>query len=258
MNKLQESSLIKINILINELEQLEYYDDIIKNEYMKWNEKSLRYLSRIFGENSEQSYKFVDIQFECNNNYGDCTHLETFICAKKAMKSLLEVFIEEIQELDEVEQVLNKENNLKIDKSKVFVVHGHDSGLMNEIARFIEKLDFEPIILDEQVSNGMSILDKIEKYSNVGFAIVLYTECDIGGKDKETLQSRARQNVVFEHGYLNARIGRENVVVLIKGDVEKPNDISGLVYIKTSDNWKIKLSREMQESGYNIDMNKIS
>jgi len=257
MNKLQESSLKKIDILINELEQLEYYDDIIKNEYMKWNEKSLRYLSRIFGENSEQSYKFVDIQFECNNSYGDCTHLETFICAKKAMKSLLEVFIEEIQELDEVQQVLNEENNVEIDKSKIFIVHGHDGELKEKVARYIEKLGLTAIILSEQANGGnRTIIEKIEDYTDVGYGIVLYTDCDVGSKKNEELRPRARQNVVFEHGYLIAKLGRKNVTHIATSNIEIPNDISGTIYLDKS-NWQLDILKELKYAGYDVNANDI-
>ena len=67
-----------------------------------------------------------------------------------------------------------------LDKTKVFIVHGHDTAAKLEVARFIEKIGLEPIILHEQVNDGMTIIEKIEKYSNVGCGIVLYTPCDIG------------------------------------------------------------------------------
>lgn len=149
--------------------------------------------------------------------------------------------------------------NVLLDKSKVFIVHGHDNEAKLEIARFIQQMGFEPIILHEQASKGMTIIEKIEEYSNVGFGIVLYTPCDIGyDKDKETeKKARARQNVVFEHGYLISKLGRNNVCALVKPSVETPNDISGIVYISFDSNggWKIPLANEMKSSGYEIDFN---
>lgn len=148
-----------------------------------------------------------------------------------------------------------------IDKSRVFIVHGHDEEAKEKAARFVEQLGLEAIILHEQVSSGKTIIEKIEKYSNVGFAIVLYTPCDLGAaKDQiNNLHSRARQNVVFEHGYLIGKIGRENVCALTKGEIEKPNDISGIVYIEMDDRggWKTDIAKEMKESGYDIDLNTI-
>jgi predicted nucleotide-binding protein len=115
--------------------------------------------------------------------------------------------------------------------------------------------------LHEQASLSKTIIEKIEKYADeVCFAIVLYTPCDQGAKFGESEQlPRARQNVVFEHGYFIAKLGRENVTAIIKGNVEKPNDISGVVYEIFDDGgaWKFKLAREMKTSGCEIDMNKI-
>ena len=90
---------------------------------------------------------------------------------------------------------------------------------------------------------------------------MLYTPCDLGAsqKQKDQLKARARQNVVFEHGYLIGKIGRENVCALVKGDIETPNDISGVVYIKMDegDGWKLAVAKEMKKSGYDVDLNKI-
>lgn len=148
-----------------------------------------------------------------------------------------------------------------MDKSKVFIVHGHDDAAKSEAARFVENLGFKAIILHEQASSGKTIIEKIEEYTNVGFGIVLYTPCDLGAsqEEKELLKPRARQNVVFEHGYLMGKIGRENVCALVKGDIEKPTDISGVVYIPMGegDSWKLAVAKEMKKSGYDVDFNKI-
>lgn len=145
--------------------------------------------------------------------------------------------------------------------TRVFIVHGHDESAQNKAARFVEKLGFEAIILHEKASSGRTIIEKIEHYSDVGFAIVLYTPDDVGNvKSKaDSLNVRARQNVVFEHGYLIGRLGRENVSALVDGKLELPNDISGVVYINLDEgaNWQLQLAKEMKQSGYNIDMNKL-
>ncbi|EAY24651.1 TIR domain-containing protein [Microscilla marina] len=151
-------------------------------------------------------------------------------------------------------------NKAKLDKTKVFIVHGHDQATKNEVARFLEKLDLTPIILHEQTDGGKTIIEKIEKYSDVGYSIVLYTPCDEGYKkgNPDDLKNRARQNVVFEHGFLIGKLGRKHVSTLIKGDIEIPNDISGLVYTKIDDSsWKFKVLDELKNAGYDIDANKI-
>ena len=142
----------------------------------------------------------------------------------------------------------------------VFIVHGHDNEAKLEVARTLENGGFEPVILHEQADNGLTVIEKIEKYTDVAYAIVLYTECDIGRAknipaDKE--RHRARQNVVFEHGYLIAKLGRDHVSALVKGDVETPSVISGILYIQrdTAGAWKMQLAKNMQAAGLSVDMN---
>ena len=128
------------------------------------------------------------------------------------------------------------------------------------MARFLEKLELEPIILHEQPNLGKTLIEKIEEYTDVGFGIVLYTPCDRGmlaTDDIGNMKFRARQNVVFEHGYLLGRIGRNRVCALMKEDVECPNDISGILYIEYGNNdaWKLELMREMKKAGLQVDVN---
>jgi predicted nucleotide-binding protein len=80
----------------------------------------------------------------------------------------------------------------------------------------------------------------------------------IGAKVDEE-RCRARQNVVFEHGYLIGKLGRECVCALVKGDIETPSDISGVVYITMDDAgaWKMKLAKEMKSARLPVDMNKF-
>lgn len=150
-------------------------------------------------------------------------------------------------------KIMNENNN-----SRVFIVHGHDETMKQKTARLIEKLGFKPIILHEQANKGQTIIEKIESYTDVGFAIVLYTEDDLGNhKESATrgdLKARARQNVIFEHGYLIAKLGRSHVVPLIAGKIEIPSDISGVVYIEDR-NWELNIAREMHAAGYKINLN---
>lgn len=144
-------------------------------------------------------------------------------------------------------------------KRKVFIVHGRDNETKQEVSRFIEKLGLEAIILHEQASVGMTIIEKIEHYSNdADFALVLYTPCDLGRGVHESNvppKNRARQNVIFEHGYLMAKLGRENVCSLVKGDIETPNDISGVIYVQIDEfgSWKNEVSKELIACGYAIN-----
>lgn len=144
-------------------------------------------------------------------------------------------------------------------KRNVFIVHGRDNEAKQEASRFIESLGLKAIVLHEQASGGKTIIEKIEHYANdADFALVLYTPCDLGRGVSEGNQppnKRARQNVVFEHGYLIGRLGRENVCALKKGDIETPNDISGVVYVDfdPAGAWKAEVVRELRSCGYKIN-----
>jgi predicted nucleotide-binding protein len=154
-------------------------------------------------------------------------------------------------------------NNTRKNKNlnQVFVVHGHNEEAKVKVARFIEKLGFEPIILHEQANSGDTIIEKIEKFSNVGFGVVLYTACDVGAKKEATpdLKLRARQNVIFEHGFLIGKLSRSNVCALVQDDIELPNDISGVVYtsMDSTDAWHLLLAKELNKAGYAVDMNRL-
>jgi hypothetical protein len=69
-------------------------------------------------------------------------------------------------------------NNQTSMKNKVFIVHGHSHEFKNEVARFIEGLNLTAIILHEQANSGTTLIEKVEKYSDVNYAIILYTSDD--------------------------------------------------------------------------------
>jgi predicted nucleotide-binding protein len=140
---------------------------------------------------------------------------------------------------------------------KVFVVHGHDEGARESVARFLEKIGFEAIILHEQANQGRTVIEKVERHGDVGFAVVLLTPDDFGGKKAGTPQPRARQNVVLELGYFIGRLGRERVCALKRDDVEIPSDVAGVVYTPFDGGWRMALANELQAADYVIDWNVV-
>jgi predicted nucleotide-binding protein len=144
------------------------------------------------------------------------------------------------------------------DRSKVFIVHGHEDAPREAAARLIEKLGLEPIILHEQTSRGMTVAEKLEAHGDVGFAVVIMTPDDVGRDKAESHDNeRARQNVILELGYFLGRLGRDRVCALKKGDVEIPSDFDGVVYtpLDTHGAWRVALARELKAAGYSIDLN---
>jgi predicted nucleotide-binding protein len=155
--------------------------------------------------------------------------------------------------------------------NRVFVVHGHDHGLKEAVARLVESLGYQAIILHERADRGQTIIEKFEREApDAAFAVILLTPDDegrsrsIGQEDKAAdLAHRARQNVVWEYGYFVALLRRANVRALVMSDdeVESPSDFDGLLYVpvRTIEDtaWRMKLTQEMKAAGLDIDLNEV-
>ncbi len=187
----------------------------------------------------------------------------------KAVKKTLELI--KNTEIYKIENPTSDEDkNMKsIVSKKIFIVHGHDESAKLKMNDFLIKLGLQPLIIASEPSKGNTIIGKIEEYSDVAFGIILYTACDEGRvkqrQDESSrngnseLRNRARQNVLFEHGYLIGKLGRNKVCALVKGDIEIPSDISGVLYIDMDANegWHNKLAKELKASGLEIDINNL-
>jgi predicted nucleotide-binding protein len=146
------------------------------------------------------------------------------------------------------------------DNQKVFIVHGQDEEKKEAVAGFLTKLDLEPVILHEQPGQGMTLVEKFEHYSDVGFAVIILTGDDYGypkGKPEES-KPRPRQNVVFELGFLMGQFKRNCVCALHEEGLELPSDYQGGVFIPydAAGLWKLLIARAMKVANITIDLNK--
>jgi predicted nucleotide-binding protein len=142
---------------------------------------------------------------------------------------------------------------------KVFIVHGRDDGPREAVARFLERLGFEPVILHERANLGRTVIEKVEAHSDVGFAIVLLTPDDEGNLVGERPRPRARQNVLLELGYFIGKLTRQRVCTFKVGDLEIPSDWRGVIDepFDTGGGWRQTLARELDAAGYEIDWKKV-
>jgi predicted nucleotide-binding protein len=142
----------------------------------------------------------------------------------------------------------------------VFVIHGRNEATRETVARFIERLGLNAVILHEQDNRGRTVIEKFEQNADVAFAVAVLTADDVGGirAPRPKLQPRARQNVIFELGYFFAALGRARVCALMDSDVESPSDVNGLVYIPldSAGAWKFRLAAELRAAGLEFDLNK--
>jgi predicted nucleotide-binding protein len=137
---------------------------------------------------------------------------------------------------------------------KAFIVHGHDEGARETVARFLEQVGFEAIILHEQANQGRTVIEKIEAHGDVGFAVVLLTPDDVDSAKGGDPKPRARQNVLLELGYFVGRLGRSRVCALKRGEVEIPSDFGAF---DATGGWKLAPGRELKAAGFEIDWNKV-
>jgi predicted nucleotide-binding protein len=226
-------------------------------------------LVRTFGADTLDYKRYFDAGYFDNgpHNYTHRVPIEqvhaSLARSKARSIALLEQAIASLEE--RVEEATNNPtreepiNDSASVSRKVFVVHGHDEGAREAVARFLAQIGFEPIILHEQANQGRTIIEKVEVHGNVGFAVVLLTPDDEGCQKGGTPQPRARQNVLLELGYFVGRLGRKHVCALKRDDVEIPSDFGGVVYepYDSSGGWKQALGRELQAIGHEIDWNKV-
>ncbi len=115
---------------------------------------------------------------------------------------------------------------------KVFIVHGHNEGVLRELKEML-KSDFktDPIILSDEIDNGNTLIEKFEHYGRLcAFAFVIVTPDDwVENKKKKYFQ--ARPNVLFELGWFCGRYGRDKVRILRQKETPLPSDLNGLVTI---------------------------
>jgi predicted nucleotide-binding protein len=142
---------------------------------------------------------------------------------------------------------------------RVFVVHGLDTELKESAARFVERLGLVPIVLHEQASKGLTVIEEVEAHADVGFAVVLLTPDDQGGPvgtPHQQLNGRARQDVILELGYFIGRLSRGRVCALFKQGVEIPSNYRGVLYIEfdAAGAWRTRLAQELVDAGFSITL----
>lgn len=234
-------------------------------KFQKWRRNTEIAITNIFGK-SRHIEDFGDVDYQLLAFFDttpESDFVEAYLRGLDSADAILESMLEEIKEYweDDVHASTppSSEKISQPDTNEVFVIHGRDTSTRDMVARFLEQLELKPVILSEQSNKGLTIIEKFERHSEVGFAVALLTPDDAGALEGEKTQPRARQNVIFELGFFIGRIGRERVCALTKGEVEIPSDYSGVLYIPLDDpgGWKLQLYKELKDTGYDIDANRV-
>lgn len=235
--------------------------------FKEWEFRADRFLAKHYGQESEERIRFSKVDFGEYHGQNDILAGIRYKSGLQEAKAIFKVYLDELEQEDFDRaaerikavggEVVKINNWVEKKYDKVFIVHGHDEALKQEVARIVEKQGLEAIILSEQANQGKTIIEKIEENADVGAAICLFTGDDYGkakGANSENL--RARQNVVFEAGYFMGKLGRGNVIIVADKDLELPSDMQGVVYTD-SKNWKIEVLQGLDKIGYAVDFNRL-
>jgi predicted nucleotide-binding protein len=223
-------------------------------------------LGEFYGENSLVFRQFNEISFSpaiFYDNQPDHEFVKRFNNGLEKASGFLESRIIDLSERVEREKNERSPSSSSVaqsDSRKIFVVHGHDHGHKEAVARFLGQLGLDPIILHEQADRGKTVIEKFEAHAgNVRAAVVILTADDVAypKSDPDTKEFRARQNVILELGYFVGKLGRAHSFALVEKDVTLPSDIHGVVYIPLDEgHWRLRFVKELKAAGLDVDANR--
>jgi predicted nucleotide-binding protein len=260
-----EVALNKLRVLLDKVPYLKG-QTASSPEFRAWEGDVKIALSKYYGADSEEYARFESIWFTPGSYYPGQPKSE-FVQALDRGLEQARLFLTSRLEDWQSQTLVSKPAEIStVNPKDVFVVHGHDHGIKETVARFLSKLRLNPIILHEQPDQGRTIIEKFEKYADVSFAIAVFSGDDLGIAKREIpenqsidrlVRPRARQNVVLEFGYFVGRLGRKNVAAIVENGVETPSDYSGVLYIPfdDADGWRLRLVKELKAAGLDVDAN---
>lgn len=153
-------------------------------------------------------------------------------------------------------------------EQKIFIVHGHDSEAKDQLELCLHRMGLTPFTIMGDAGRGQTLIEALEgsigKDFVSGYGIVLMTPDDMGYAQKDgpnAVEPRARQNVVLEMGMLFASLTRKRMLVIIKGHLELPSDIEGLIRVHYNAHIKEiagKIAQNLQNAGFTIPAEKIT
>lgn len=243
------------------LQQIDAAKDGQPDDFDAWKSEAGVVLRHAVGANDPLVTQFEKVSYSLSF-FSDRTPQSAFDAARRRgvqrATSILRAAITQVK-LTEESRGSSDGDDLS-SRTRIFIVHGHDEGLKETVARFLLRLTgSEPVILHEQSSGSATIIEKLERFTATArYAVVLATGDDIGrsasAQPGDELP-RARQNVVFELGYFFAALGRSNVALLYQPGVERPSDTDGIVHIPIDESggWRVLLTRELEGAGIEVD-----
>src|SRR5579883_575676 len=185
------TAIEKLNRSISQIDDLKKsYDG--SPEFSKWHRDTEIAIENIFEPQSRHIKDFNDIEYTPSFSFSgmaDAHYIDIYRAGLENARAVLQSMIDEIAEYwsninesdaDSVKSASQTSRDLS-PGGDIFVIHGHDTGFKETVARFLGRLGLNPVILHEQASEGKTIIEKFEKHAaNARFAIALFSPDDFG------------------------------------------------------------------------------
>jgi predicted nucleotide-binding protein len=142
----------------------------------------------------------------------------------------------------------------QVQRKNIFIIHGREEAKWRELQSILEKeFHLNPIILEEKPDAGCNtIIEKFENYAQeCNYAIAVFTPDDeVIFEKKAYLQ--ARPNVIYEIGWFCGRLGRSQVMLLLKEGTSIFSNFDGIIqkrFINNITEKIMEIKRDFLNSG---------
>ena len=243
--------------------------EALSNDYKKWNSFNSELLKRVF--TTDEMAKEYDLWGAVAISMREPSLGEKIADVYKDIDKKIHRLDSIIERLELIPLSVavqtpvptQESSSAQLRNKKVFVVHGRDEIAKTNLEVFLREVGLEPVVLHRQADEGMTIIEKFEKHSDVGYAFILLTPDEVAYLASEeskpdaerNKELRARPNVIFEFGYFVGKLGRSRVCCLYTGDVSLPSDVSGMIYKryeKSIEEIAYSVTKDLKVSGYAI------
>jgi predicted nucleotide-binding protein len=236
---------------------------IEEDDFGRWKNTTRNYVEMAFGANHRNVRDFEGVRaYVPKSTYAWIDpHAETL----RRMITWLNGYIDQLRAMGEIRQQRNPAplSAASETSKKVFIVHGHNDALKYELAHSLQRAGVDVTILHDELNRGRTLLEKFADHgAEAGFAVVLLSADDLGrakNAPSDSLQPRARQNVVFELGFFVGFLGRARVCAVYEAGVEEPSDLQGLAKVQhvPAGRWKHEVAKEINGAGIELDFSKL-
>ena len=138
---------------------------------------------------------------------------------------------------------------------RILLVPGSDQLVNNEVAIFLRSL-FTNVSICSSFEDHGPFVDRMNRYADTDFAIVILSPDFLFYPRTQTFESAslmASQGLIFQLGYLVAKLGRQRVIVLFQEHdrFRRPTDYFDLYYVSLNPTgaWKTDILKRMESFG---------